>query len=205
MSNRAKGRRGRRCLPGHRSRAGPRFSRPRQPGRRQLPVDQARRVGGRAGDPGRHRRPGRRRPVIGKAVAKFGRVDTLADNAGVFVAKPFTEYTGDDFEHVLSGNLAGFFHVTQRAIRRMVAQGQGHVVNVTTTLVGQPVKGEPSALASVTAPLVGQDSGRSRLYPRWCQPSTLGYYSRGRVCRPAVAVSFTRWNEMMRHEQPAAV
>jgi NAD(P)-dependent dehydrogenase (short-subunit alcohol dehydrogenase family) len=88
--------------------------------------------------------------VIGEAVKKFGRVDTLIPNAGVFVAKPFTEYTEADFAHMLSVNLAGFFHVTQRAIRQMLAQGGGHVVNITTTLVGQPVKGVPSALASLT-------------------------------------------------------
>ncbi len=88
--------------------------------------------------------------VIGEAVARFGRVDTLVNNAGVFVAKPFTEYTEADYVHVLGVNLAGFFFVTQRAVRQMLAQGAGHVVNLTTTLVGQPVKGVPSALASLT-------------------------------------------------------
>src|SRR6516164_4580126 len=66
--------------------------------------------------------------VINGAVEKFGRVDTLVNNAGVFVAKPFTEYTPADFDFVLSVNLAGFFHVTQQAVRQMLAQGGGHVV-----------------------------------------------------------------------------
>jgi NAD(P)-dependent dehydrogenase (short-subunit alcohol dehydrogenase family) len=88
--------------------------------------------------------------VIGGAVEKFGRVDTLIPNAGVFVAKPFTEYTEADLARMLSVNLAGFFHVTQRAVRQMLTQGGGHIVNITTTLVGQPVKGVPSALASLT-------------------------------------------------------
>ncbi|PJE01472.1 MAG: 3-oxoacyl-ACP reductase [Mycobacterium sp.] len=88
--------------------------------------------------------------VIGEAVTMFGRVDTLINNAGVFVAKPFTEYTEADFASVLSVNLAGFFRITQRAVRQMLTQGNGHIVNLTTTLVGQPVKGVPSALASLT-------------------------------------------------------
>ncbi|MFO0848274.1 MAG: SDR family oxidoreductase [Gemmataceae bacterium] len=88
--------------------------------------------------------------VIAEAIAKFGRVDTLVNNAGMFIAKPFTEYTAEDFATKISLNLAGFFYVSQSAIRQMLPQGSGHVVNMTTTLVGQPVKGVPSALASLT-------------------------------------------------------
>ena len=101
-------------------------------------------VGGDIADPAVAQR------VISEAVARFGRVDTLVNNAGIFIAKPFDEYTAEDFTRKLSVNLAGFFHVSQRAIRQMLTQGGGHVVNITTTLVGQPVKGVPSALASLT-------------------------------------------------------
>ena len=79
--------------------------------------------------------------VIEGAVDHFGRVDTLVNNAGIFIAKPFIEYTEADFTRKLSVNLVGFFHVTQRAVRQMLSQRGGHIVNFTTSLVNQPVKG----------------------------------------------------------------
>ncbi len=88
--------------------------------------------------------------VIHTAVDKFGRVDTLLNNAGMFISKPFTEYTREDFDRKLSLNLAGFFYVSQHAIRQMLKQGGGHVVNFTTSLVDQPMKEVSAALASLT-------------------------------------------------------
>jgi NAD(P)-dependent dehydrogenase (short-subunit alcohol dehydrogenase family) len=89
--------------------------------------------------------------LVATAVERFGRVDSLINNAGVFVAKPFTEYTAADYGHVTAVNLTGFFHITQRVIEQMLSQGDGgHVVNVTTTLVEYADARIPSALASLT-------------------------------------------------------
>jgi NAD(P)-dependent dehydrogenase (short-subunit alcohol dehydrogenase family) len=88
--------------------------------------------------------------VVEQALDRFGRVDTLINNAGIFIGKAFTDHTPQDFDAITAVNLAGFFHVTQRAIRQMVIQGGGHVVNITTTLVDHARSGSPSALASLT-------------------------------------------------------
>jgi NAD(P)-dependent dehydrogenase (short-subunit alcohol dehydrogenase family) len=88
--------------------------------------------------------------AIGEGLARFGRIDTLVNNAGVFIAKPFTQYTQEDFASLLSVNLAGFFHATQCALTEMLKVGSGHIVNITTSLVDQPIAGVPSVLASLT-------------------------------------------------------
>ncbi|WP_255457235.1 SDR family NAD(P)-dependent oxidoreductase [Mycobacterium sp. Marseille-P9652] len=89
--------------------------------------------------------------VVATALERFGRVDTLINNAGVFVSKPFTEYTVADYEFVTAVNLAGFFHITQRAIAQMLARGEGgHVINVTTTLVEHASSQIPAGLAALT-------------------------------------------------------
>jgi NAD(P)-dependent dehydrogenase (short-subunit alcohol dehydrogenase family) len=88
--------------------------------------------------------------VVRQALDRFGRIDTLINNAGIYIGKPFTDCTLDDYEAIVSVNLTGFFHMTQRAIGQMVAQGGGHVVNVSTSLVKHADIREPSALSSLT-------------------------------------------------------
>ena len=90
------------------------------------------------------------RRVVGAAIDRFGQIDCLINNAGLFIGKPFTEYTADDFAAITAVNLGGFFHITQRAIAPMADQGSGHVVNVSTSLVDHPDRERPSALAVLT-------------------------------------------------------
>ena len=100
--------------------------------------------------PGDIAEPGTGTRVIEQGLKTFGRIDTLVNNAGLFVAKPFTEYTDDDYDLVEGVNLRGFFEITRRAIAAMVEQGSGHVVNITTTLADHALSTVPSVLASLT-------------------------------------------------------
>jgi len=88
--------------------------------------------------------------VIDEALGAFGRVDTLVNNAGVFVAKPFTDYSDADYDLVAGVNLRGFFEISKAAIAAMLTRGGGHVVNITTSLVEHANSNVPSALASLT-------------------------------------------------------
>jgi NAD(P)-dependent dehydrogenase (short-subunit alcohol dehydrogenase family) len=88
--------------------------------------------------------------VVAQALERFGRIDTLINNAGIFIGKPFTDYTPEDYAAVTAVNLTGFFHITQRAISQMVTQASGHIVNVSTSLVDQADSTKPSALAALT-------------------------------------------------------
>jgi NAD(P)-dependent dehydrogenase (short-subunit alcohol dehydrogenase family) len=89
--------------------------------------------------------------VVEGALDRFGRVDTLINNAGIFIAKPFTEYTPEDYAAVKAVNLDGFFHITQHALRQMLKQDSGgHIVNIGTSLIDNASSALPSGLALLT-------------------------------------------------------
>ncbi len=88
--------------------------------------------------------------IIEGALERFGRIDTLVNNAGVFVSKPFTDYTAEDYALVVGVNLTGFFWLTQRAIAEMATQYGGHVVSISATLAEVASSGTPSVLAALT-------------------------------------------------------
>ena len=88
--------------------------------------------------------------VVGEALDRFGRVDTLINNAGIYIGKPFTDCSAEEYDTIITVNLGGFFHITQRAIRQMVDQGTGHIVNISTSLVDRADSSRPCALTALT-------------------------------------------------------
>jgi NAD(P)-dependent dehydrogenase (short-subunit alcohol dehydrogenase family) len=88
--------------------------------------------------------------IIGGAIERFGRIDTLINNAGVYISKPFTDYTAADYALVTGVNLTGFFLLTQRVIVEMLKRNSGHIVNITTTLADYASSSAPSVLTSLT-------------------------------------------------------
>lgn len=89
--------------------------------------------------------------LVEVAISRFSRIDTLINNAGLFVPKTFTAYTPEDYALIASVNTLGFFHITQRVISRMLEQGgEGHIINVATSLAEQGQSTVPSALTALT-------------------------------------------------------
>ena len=88
--------------------------------------------------------------IVTEALARFGRIDSLVNNAGIFVAKPFVDFTAEDYVSVVAINLGSFFHLTKLVAAEMLKQGSGHIVQITTSLVDHPNSSVPSVLASLT-------------------------------------------------------
>jgi NAD(P)-dependent dehydrogenase (short-subunit alcohol dehydrogenase family) len=88
--------------------------------------------------------------IVSQGLDRFGRIDTLINNAGIFIAKPFVDYTEEDYTSVVGINLGGFFRLTRRVVAEMATQGSGHIVQITTSLVDHPNSSVPSVLASLT-------------------------------------------------------
>jgi NAD(P)-dependent dehydrogenase (short-subunit alcohol dehydrogenase family) len=88
--------------------------------------------------------------VLAAAKERFGRVDTLVNNAGLFISKPFTEYTQEDFDTVMGTNVAGLFHMTQVVLAELLAQQSGHIVNLSAALIENPLASVPAGLAALS-------------------------------------------------------
>lgn len=88
--------------------------------------------------------------VADAAVRKFGHIDLLVNCAGIYIPKPFTEYTPEDFETMISTNIAGYFFLTQQVVMQMLKQKSGHIVSISTVLVDQPLARAPISLPVIT-------------------------------------------------------
>ena len=88
--------------------------------------------------------------AVEAAINHFGAIDVLVNNAGIFLTKPFTDFTAEDFGSLVSVNLFGFFYITQRAVKEMLKQKSGCVVTITAALADRPIAGENGSISMIT-------------------------------------------------------
>jgi NAD(P)-dependent dehydrogenase (short-subunit alcohol dehydrogenase family) len=89
--------------------------------------------------------------VAQTAIDKFGSIDHVVNNAGIFAAKPFTDYTANEFRGLVSTNLGGFVFITQLAVKQILSQGGGgSVTTITASLLENPIAGLPASVAMIT-------------------------------------------------------
>ena len=88
--------------------------------------------------------------IAGTALEAFGRIDVLVNNAGIFTSRPFTGYTVDEFQSLVTTNLHGFFHLTQLSVAQMLKQGEGSIVTLTASIAEQPLAGLPAVVPVLT-------------------------------------------------------
>src|SRR3984957_17353379 len=111
--------------------------------------------------------------AVEAAITNFGTVDVLVNNAGIFLTKPFTEFTTEDFDALVSTNLLGFFYITQRTVREMLKQKSGCVVSITAALADRPIAGENSSLSMMTKG--GLNSATQNLAIEYAKDDGKGY------------------------------
>src|SRR3984885_320466 len=88
--------------------------------------------------------------AVEAAINNFGTIDVLVNNAGIFLTKPFTDFTTEDFDALVSTNLLGFFYITQRTVKEMLKQKSGCVVSITAALADRPIAGENGSVSMIT-------------------------------------------------------
>ena len=88
--------------------------------------------------------------AVEAAIKNFRTVDVLVNNAGIFLKKPFTDFTTEDFEALISTNLFGFFYITQRTVKEMLKQKSGCVVSISAALADRPIAGVNGSVSMIT-------------------------------------------------------
>jgi NAD(P)-dependent dehydrogenase (short-subunit alcohol dehydrogenase family) len=88
--------------------------------------------------------------AVEAAINNFGSIDVLVNNAGIFLTKPFTDFTTEDFDALVSTNLLGFFYITQRTVKEMLKQKSGCVVSITAALADRPIAGVNGSISMIT-------------------------------------------------------